>query len=44
MSYDVAAIPNFKRELKKLAKKFPSLKKDFTELIESLQEDPKQGI
>lgn len=43
MSYDVCAIPNFKRELKKLAKKFPSLKDDFARLIKSLEEDPEQG-
>ena len=43
MSYDISAIPNFKRELKKLAKKFPSLKDDFARLIKSLEEDPEQG-
>lgn len=43
MSYDISAIPNFKRELKKLAKKFPSLKDDFAKLIENLQEEPEQG-
>ncbi len=43
MSYKVSAIPTFKRELKNLATKFPSLKDDFALLIKSLQEDPKQG-
>jgi len=43
MSYDIATIPNFKREIKKLAKKFPSLKEDFSQLIEGLAEDPEQG-
>jgi len=43
MSYEVIAIPNFKREIKKLAKKFPSLKNDFTQLLENLEEDPTQG-
>jgi len=43
MIYDVIAIPNFKRELKKLSKKFPSLKADFAELVENLQQDPLQG-
>ena len=43
MSYEVIAIPNFIRELKKLAKKFPSLKADFAELVESLQQEPAQG-
>ncbi len=44
MSYNVIAIPNFKRELKILAKKFPSLKTDFARLIESLQQEPRLGI
>ena len=43
MSYDITAIPNFKRELKKLAKKCPSLKDDFAELIANLQQVPQQG-
>jgi mRNA-degrading endonuclease RelE of RelBE toxin-antitoxin system len=43
MNYEVAAIPNFRKELKKLAKKYPSLKADFSNLIESLQEKPFQG-
>lgn len=42
MSYDITAIPNFKRELKKLAKKCPSLKDDFAELIANLQQVPQQ--
>jgi mRNA-degrading endonuclease RelE of RelBE toxin-antitoxin system len=43
MSYNVTAIPNFRRELKKLAKKFSSLKDDFVKLIASLQIEPFQG-
>ena len=43
MSYELIAIPNFKREIKKLAKKYPSLKNDFAQLLESLQEEPAQG-
>ena len=43
MNYDVIAIPNFKREIKKLAKKFPSLKADFAQLTETLQQNPEQG-
>ena len=38
MSYEIIAIPNFKREIKKLAKKYPSFK------LESLQVEPAQGI
>ena len=43
MGYEVIAIPNFVRELKKLAKKYPSLKADFATLIESLEKEPYQG-
>lgn len=43
MSYNVIAIPNFKKEIKKLSKKFPSLKADFEEMVESLQINPEQG-
>ena len=37
-------MPNFKRQLKKLNKKYPSIKSDFANLIESLETKPKQGI
>lgn len=43
MSYEVIAIPHFKREIKQLAKKHPSLKEDFAKLIDSLQIAPQQG-
>lgn len=43
MSYEVIAIPHFQREIKKLVKKYPSLKNDFARLIEILQVNPKQG-
>lgn len=43
MNYKVASIPNFNRELKKLAKKYPSIKSDFAKLIESLEKKPEQG-
>ncbi|MGB6036011.1 MAG: type II toxin-antitoxin system RelE/ParE family toxin [Cryomorphaceae bacterium] len=44
MSYEIVAIPNFKRELKKLAKKYPSLKEDFAKFLKSLQSVPDQGV
>lgn len=44
MSYNIIAVPKFKKELKKLAKKYPSLKSDFAEFIESLEQNPEQGI
>lgn len=43
MSYDVLAIPSFERQLKRLSKKYPSLKQEFFELIESLEKNPEQG-
>ena len=43
MNYKVATIPPFEKQLKRLAKKYPSLKTEYSELIESLEEKPKQG-
>ena len=44
MSYNVLTIPPFDRQLKKLVKKYPSLKSEFADLLESLEEEPQQGI
>ncbi|TDE13862.1 type II toxin-antitoxin system RelE/ParE family toxin [Dyadobacter psychrotolerans] len=44
MSFNVKTIPKFDSELKKLVKKYPSLKIEFLELIISLKENPSQGI
>lgn len=43
MSFNVLTIPPFDRQLKRLAKKYPSLKIEFAELIKSLEEDPEQS-
>ncbi len=43
MSFDIIAVPHFRKELKKLSKKHPSLKSDFKKLIDSLKTDPEQG-
>ncbi len=43
MNYNVYTIPNFDRQAKRLAKKYPSLKNDLFELIESLTSEPEQG-
>lgn len=43
MSYNVFSIPPFDKQLKRLSKKFPSLKKDFANLIQNLEQNPKQG-
>jgi mRNA-degrading endonuclease RelE of RelBE toxin-antitoxin system len=43
MSYKVLSIPPFDRQLKRLAKKYRSLKREFAALLESLEQDPEQG-
>jgi len=43
MSYSVFFIPPFDRQLKQLARKYPSLKEEFTQFVESLEEHPEQG-
>ncbi len=43
MSYSVFSIPPFDRQLKRLAKKYPSLKSEYSILLDSLYEDPEQG-
>jgi len=43
MSYSVKTLPKFEKSLKKLAKKYPSLKAEYINLIQSLKENPEQG-
>jgi mRNA-degrading endonuclease RelE of RelBE toxin-antitoxin system len=43
MNYKVKIIPKFEKDLKKLVKKYPSLKMEYISLILSLQQNPKQG-
>lgn len=43
MSYKILAIPPFDKQLKRLSKKYPSLKKEFSVLLQSLEQKPKQG-
>lgn len=43
MSYDILSIPPFDKQLKRLARKYPSLKSDFSALLDSLQTEPEQG-
>lgn len=43
MSYKIEVTPFFDKQLKRLSKKFPSLKKEFAELIVSLKQNPEQG-
>lgn len=43
MSYKIKPTKNFEREAKILAKKFPSLKNDLSELSKKLQQKPESG-
>jgi mRNA-degrading endonuclease RelE of RelBE toxin-antitoxin system len=43
MSYKIITIPKFEKDLKRLAKKYPSLKNEYIELVQSLKEQPEQG-
>ena len=43
MKYEIQSIPPFDRQLKRLAKKYHSLKKEFTALLDSLEVNPVQG-
>ncbi len=44
MSYKIIATSNFRKEAKKLSKKYPSLKNEITELGQQLSVDPTLGI
>ena len=43
MSYSIEVSDNFEKLLKRLSKKFPSLKKEYADLIDLLKENPFQG-
>lgn len=43
MSYSIIPTHRFEKELKRLAKKFPSLKNEFAELIAEIIKDPETG-
>ena len=44
MKYEVLTIPPFDRQMKRLSKKFPSLKAEYSALIKELEENPEKGI
>lgn len=44
MNYSVLTIPPFDKQLKRLVKKYPSLKIEFSDLIDSLETNPVQGV
>lgn len=43
MSYNIEITALFEKQLKRLIKKFPSLKKEYAQLITLLKQNPKQG-
>ncbi|MEO8068845.1 MAG: hypothetical protein ABI599_14205 [Flavobacteriales bacterium] len=43
MSYKVGVSPTFEKRARRLKRKYPSLKKDIEELIDTLEQDPAQG-
>ncbi len=43
MSFNVVVTPDFSKEAKRLSKKYPSFKKDFSDFLNSIKENPLQG-
>ena len=43
MSFNIVSLSSFDRELKQLAKKYPSLKKDYANLLDAIEANPKLG-
>ena len=43
MNYSVKTIPRFEKNLKKLSKKYPSLKSEYANLVNNLKENPELG-
>lgn len=44
MSFEIIATPRFRKSLKALAKRYPSIKNDFKEFSSSLVMNPLQGV
>jgi hypothetical protein len=43
MNYEITATPRFRRDIKTLIKKYVSLKNEYAQLIEDLQQNPEMG-
>ena len=43
MSFNITSLSSFDKELKKLAKKYPSLKQDYANLLDEIEVNPKLG-
>ena len=44
MKYNVLTIPPFDKQLKRLAKKYASLKEEYNALIDKLEGNPQEGV
>jgi mRNA-degrading endonuclease RelE of RelBE toxin-antitoxin system len=44
MNYKIGTVPSFDKQVKRLAKKFVSLRADLKELADSLKQNPHQGV
>jgi mRNA-degrading endonuclease RelE of RelBE toxin-antitoxin system len=44
MNFEIIASPRFRKELKKLSKKYPSLKLEFKNLLNNLEVEPSLGV
>lgn len=44
MNCEIATLANFDKKAKKLAKRYQSFKNDYAALLNSLREDPHQGV
>jgi mRNA-degrading endonuclease RelE of RelBE toxin-antitoxin system len=43
MNYDIEITALFEKQLKRLSRKFPSLKKEYANLVSMLKQEPKSG-
>jgi mRNA-degrading endonuclease RelE of RelBE toxin-antitoxin system len=43
MSFSIILLNSFEKELKKLVKKYPSLKQDYAKLLDEMEANPKLG-
>lgn len=44
MNYEIRIYPQFEREIKRLSKRYRTIKQDYADLLESLRENPVQGV
>jgi len=44
MNYNIVTTPEFDKRIKRLSKKYASIKSDFRDFLQSLQDNPTQGV